>query len=228
MELRQFAVPLRFCLDQRYVALLRENQQHVLIFQQDKLAVAVATPFPDSIARSQVDAGQHSRVESVDVAAVAHEVVKVGLQGTRLPNVGNLPATVAFGRTDSVCPVAIPGADQDIPSFEHGRLHHSGAVGDRPRVIPKHGSRARVRGSQPCVAHHQHQIRVQQTGQLGRAVAVSPRLARPHRVARGPVVSDHTRFRRPGEHNDNISANQRRTGKTPRRNRPARVARDIP
>src|SRR5713226_804817 len=51
------------CGDQRQLAFLRQHQQHVLVGQQDELAVAVPSALPLAIAVLEVDAPENAAVE---------------------------------------------------------------------------------------------------------------------------------------------------------------------
>src|SRR5580700_1928834 len=79
-------------LDQRQLTLFRQHHHQVLIGQQDKLAVAVASALPDALAVFEVDAREYAAVEAQGMAIVYHEVVEVWLQAVRGPALLDRPS----------------------------------------------------------------------------------------------------------------------------------------
>src|SRR6266404_1280447 len=71
--------------DHRQLAFLRQHQQHVLVGQQDELAVAVASAFPRALAVLEIDAREDAAVKAEGMTIVNDEVVEVGLQPDRAP-----------------------------------------------------------------------------------------------------------------------------------------------
>src|SRR5437879_4791368 len=105
LEARHFLVAVRPRCHQGHIPLLRKDQQQVLIGQEQHLAVAVAAGFPFRPGRFvQAYADEKAGVEAVDVLAMDDQVVEVGLDGGRLPNLARRPA-IALARD----------ADQPLP-----------------------------------------------------------------------------------------------------------------
>src|SRR6266849_3065010 len=88
-------------LDQRQLTLFRQHQQHVLIGQQDELAVAVASALPGALAVLEVDAREDAAVEAEGMAIVHDEVVEVGLQPVRGPALLDLPSAGSTRNRDA-------------------------------------------------------------------------------------------------------------------------------
>src|SRR5207245_401148 len=104
--------------DQHQLAFLRQHQQHVLVGQQDELAVAVASTLPLALAVLDVDARQDAAIEAEGMAIVHDEVVEVGLQPVRRP--------ALFGR-----PSAGSVRDRDAAYADSGAAAESGAGADQ-------------------------------------------------------------------------------------------------
>src|SRR5205823_186376 len=79
----QLAWLVRRGLDENEVAVLGEDQQHVIRKQQ--LAMAVAFAFPLPLAVGNIDADENAVVEAVDVAVAVDRVRELGLQREGLP-----------------------------------------------------------------------------------------------------------------------------------------------
>src|SRR5262245_23820204 len=71
--------------DHRQLTLLGQYKQKVLVWQQDELTVAVASPFPLTLAIFEVDACKDAAIKAEGVAFVNDEVIEVGLQPCRAP-----------------------------------------------------------------------------------------------------------------------------------------------
>ncbi|HXB68099.1 MAG TPA: hypothetical protein VNY05_07640 [Candidatus Acidoferrales bacterium] len=76
---------------QSQLAFLRQHQQHVLVREQDELAVAVASALPRWLAVLEVDAREHAAVKAEGMVIVNHEVVEVWLQRGRRPAQPQVP-----------------------------------------------------------------------------------------------------------------------------------------
>src|SRR6185503_6564622 len=61
-------------------AFLRQHEQQILIGQQHKLAIAVASALPLALTITEIDARENAAVESERIALMDHEVVEVRLQ----------------------------------------------------------------------------------------------------------------------------------------------------
>src|SRR6185503_6409136 len=85
LELRALGELVGRRVDQRQLAVLRQDQQQVLIGQQHELAVAVAAALPLAAAVREIDAREDPAVEAVRMALVEYEVVVVRLQPGRGP-----------------------------------------------------------------------------------------------------------------------------------------------
>ena len=125
------------CPDQRQLTLLRQHQEHVLVGQQNELAVAIASALPLALAVLEVDARKDTSVEPEGMALVNDEVVEVRLQPVRRPAFFGGPSARSVrdrnaARAGSSGHAA--GADQDVAVRGQSRLHDGDAW---PRVLPK-------------------------------------------------------------------------------------------
>src|SRR5262245_1851211 len=82
---------LRAGVDEPDLALLREDEQHALVREEQHLAGAVAALLPDALAVAEIHARQDPVVEPERVAAVHDEVVERGLEPLRGPLLGDRP-----------------------------------------------------------------------------------------------------------------------------------------
>src|SRR5689334_5025893 len=80
-------------VDERQFALFRHDQQHVLVWQEQQLAVAIAATLPLAPAILEVDARQQAPVEAEGVALVNDKIVEIRLQPNGGPALFHRPSS---------------------------------------------------------------------------------------------------------------------------------------
>ena len=97
LELRNLAILVGRGCHEYEVALLRHDEQKILLGEQEHLAGPVTAALPDALSGLEVDGREDSAIEAVGVSFVDHVVIEVRLQPTRRPALLDLPRAGAVG-----------------------------------------------------------------------------------------------------------------------------------
>ena len=88
---RELGKTVRHRADEHELAFFREHQQKVLIVQEHKLAIAVASTLPLALTVGKIDAREDGAVKTECVALMDDEIVEVGLEASGCPALGYCP-----------------------------------------------------------------------------------------------------------------------------------------
>src|SRR5712692_10187875 len=174
-------------LDQRQLTLFRQHQQHVLIGQQDELAVAVASALPGALAVLEVDAREDAAVEAEGMAIVHDEVVEVGLQPVRGPALFDRPSAGSTRDRDAARTAAVANAHQYVAVRGQGGLHDGVAW---PGVLPEERAVGERNAGRAGLAQQHDLCDSVDSQEMRRAVAHAVGRADPATGAGREVVGD--------------------------------------
>src|SRR3990172_12634598 len=211
-------------IDERQLTLLRQHEQHVLVGQEDELAVAVASALPLALSVLEVDAGEDAAVEAEGMAFVNDDVVEVGLQPFRGPAFFDVPSAGSVRDRDAAradSPRGVGGAYQEVAVRDEGRLHDAEA---RPRMLPKERAVGRRVAGYTGFALQQDLLDPVDRQQLRRAVATAALRTEPARLTGGDVVGNE--LARGGD-DDHVVDHERRAREPPARDLRVGVGRHV-
>src|SRR5262245_54355511 len=199
-------------IDQRNFAGFGNNQQQILIGQEQHLASAVAARSPGLFAVFEPYAGEKAGAEAVKVAVVHHQIVEIGADRTRGPNLLDLPAVVLVADPHPARAVAERRPKQDIGITQDGRLHHA-LHSHVPFMVPKNLAVRWIEAGQPLVGGYHDLLDALKPCELERAVSVCARPGLPDgRAGSSIVAEDAFAVRTAREDSDHSLIDKRRRG----------------
>src|ERR1051325_2924044 len=202
-EVGQFRKLIRRCFYERELALFARYHQHVLLGQENHLAVAVALALPLELAVLEVDANERAAVEPEHISLMNDEIVEPWINIFRRPTLLHAPAAGPLRYRNTSQSTAITHTQQQVAVRRETWLRDRNTF---PMVFPQNFSVSRrdahrtFRIQQHDLLHSIHRL------ELWRTVASGVRRADPAWVAGGEIVSHETTGCR---EDDEIVNNQR-------------------